>query len=487
MVDKLNSKMVSGFKWMSFSTILKVILQFIFIAILARLIGPEAYGIQAISMLIISTFQAVSDGGIGKAIIHNRQLEKNQLSTLFYLSIIIGFLIFSFINIFSPYISIFFNVPELVKVLSVLSAVFLIRSFSVVAESVTIKEMNFKPLAIRNLLSYVIANLFVGIPAALYGLHVWSLVLIVLSNEILRTFLILKMVSHSKSIYEFNLYGLQEIFRFGSGITLSSIFNKIAINGDTLIIGKFVSVYVLGLYSRAYKIIRMPANLFGNVISTSLFPALSSIQDENERIRFIHYNLVLLIALIFLPISVFISMRAELIINILFGKNWMDVAPILEILSLGLYLRIGYKVNGEIIKAKGLVFNHAIIQMIYALVVLIGCYIGQFYGVNGISFGILFALLINFFNMSYIGIKASRIKISKIIKAHYYGILLSMSIFASLSFLDYSYVYNTNTLFIKFLLSFFFLTANILIFLYYFHKKNDINFLLNIFNKKFRL
>ena len=124
MVNKLNSKMVSGFKWMSFSTILKVILQFIFIAILARLIGPEAYGIQAISMLIISTFQAVSDGGIGKAIIHNRRLEKNQLSTLFYLSIIIGFLIFSFINIFSPYISIFFNVPELVKVLSVLSAVF---------------------------------------------------------------------------------------------------------------------------------------------------------------------------------------------------------------------------------------------------------------------------------------------------------------------------------------------------------------------------
>ena len=215
MGQKLNNKMMSGFKWMSFSTVLKIISQLFFISILARLLGPEIYGIQAIAMLIVSFVQAVSDGGIGKAIIQAKKIKKHYYSTLFYFCLMIGILIFITINIFSSYISLFFNVSELTDVLPVLSMVFIIRGLSVVAESITIKNMHFKPLALRNLLSYIIAHLFVGIPAAYYGFGVWSLVLIVLSNELLRTIFILNMVSHSKSILEFKMQGLREILRFG--------------------------------------------------------------------------------------------------------------------------------------------------------------------------------------------------------------------------------------------------------------------------------
>lgn len=484
MAKELKKQMILGFKWMSFSTIIKIILQFIFIAILARLIGPEAYGIQAISMLVISSFQAISDGGIGKAIIQSQNIKNYHLSTLFYFSLFFSIIICFFVNYISFFVSIFFNVVELEQVIPILSFVFVLRGLSVVAESIAIKEMNFKPLAIRNLLSYVIANLLVGIPLAFYGFGIWSLVLIVLTHEALRTLFILSMVSHPKSIFDFQINGLKEVFKFGSGITLASIFNKIAVNGDTLIIGKFVGVYVVGLYSRAYKFVGMPANLFSNVISTTIFPALSSIQKEDERIQAIHFKLVSIISTIFLPISIFISIRSDLIVKIIFGNNWIDVTPILQILALGLYFRIGYKINSEIVKAKGMVFNNAFIQLIYAILVVTGCYVGQFYGINGISFGILSALIINFINMTYIGIKASKIKPSRIFHAHFNGILISFTIYFVLSLIDNFTFYINSSILFKALSSFIIYLLINLVFVELTGRDKVIKLLLNIVGKK---
>jgi O-antigen/teichoic acid export membrane protein len=171
-------------------------------------------------------------------------------------------------------------------------------------------------------------------------------------------------------------------------------------------------------------------------------------------------------------------------VKIIFGNNWIDVTPILQILALGLYFRIGYKINSEIVKAKGMVFNNAFIQLIYAILVIAGCYVGQFYGINGISFGILSALIINFINMTYIGIKASKIKPSRIFNAHFNGILISFTIYFVLSLIDNFTFYINSSILFKALSSFIIYLLINLVFVELTGRDKVIKLLLNIVGKK---
>lgn len=478
--NTLRSKTLRGVGWMTLSTVGKLLMQLLFMAVLARILGPETYGIQAIAMVLISFAQLISDGGLGKAIIQKQTSSNSQSSTVFYTSIVIGCCISAIIILSSGTIAEFFENEALADVLKVLSVIFIIKGFSVVAESLAFKKMDFKPIAVRNFLSYLISYAFIAIPLAYLGWGVWALVLATVVQELLKAILILNFMPHSKGIRLFDIAQIKKIYKFAGGVTLSGVFNKIATNVDTLIVGKLLTVNLLGVYSRGYKLMQLPSGLFGSIISSALFPALSSIKNDIDRTRNVHIKLMALTALLMLPFSIFMFSVSNEIVSILLGEKWVEVGPVLKILVLGMYFRIGYKINDEIIKSSGKVFQLTITQIIYAFLVALGGYIGHFNGISGVAYGVLLSLGLHYFIMLYIGARHTRLSLWNVLLAHISPVLLSIFLYFVLNYIQSLDFYLHSNDFLKVLISSLCFIIFLSSYFYIYRNKDEIDWLISI-------
>ena len=76
-MTSLKKQAASGVKWTALSTSITTGLQFLKFAILARILGPEAFGLMGMVMVVIGFAQAFADMGVSNAIIYG--MLKNSL------------------------------------------------------------------------------------------------------------------------------------------------------------------------------------------------------------------------------------------------------------------------------------------------------------------------------------------------------------------------------------------------------------------------
>tara|TARA_Y100000588_G_C14233814_1_gene916382 strand:- start:589 stop:2049 length:1461 start_codon:yes stop_codon:yes gene_type:complete len=416
-------RVLRGIFWMSSGTLIKVFLQLFFMALLARLLSTSDYGIFAIVLLLVSLAQILTESGVGAALIQTDHVSKSKESSVFYFNLMVGIVLSFILYFFSFEISVYFDEKELASILPFVSVIFILKSLCVVPESLLIRDMKFKQLAMRSTLSYVISYGFVALPLAYNDFGVWSLVYAQVFLELINTIFLLLLKKHDRNLKNFRFVELKKIFRFSSGVLITGIVNKFAVNLDTLLVGKLLGMSVLGNYNRAYQLMAYPANMMGGVFSSVLFPALSSVKCKDE-LRKRHYQFVVILSFILMPLSLLLFFTSENIVMILLGAGWENVTLVLEILSFAIYFRIGYKVNGVIARARGHVYKLAFCQVMYVCYVFAGCTLGANYGLTGIAFGMLLSLLAQFITKTILGCYISELNFSEFLKAHTLGFLV---------------------------------------------------------------
>ncbi|WP_143057109.1 lipopolysaccharide biosynthesis protein [Salisediminibacterium halotolerans] len=398
MVNKnLFQSAIFGFNWMIISKATQFILQFLLLMVLARLLTANEFGLMGLALSIITITQVLSTMGIGPAIVRRKTIDDEFLQSAFFLSIVLNFFFAVLIYLLASTISVFFNMSHLEEILKALTSIFIIKSFGIVATFLLQRNMSFKILAFQNVFSYL-GYALIGIIFAFAGYGVWSLVFAQIAQAIIFTLIAISVQKHKKTIY-INKKLLKELFYFGGGFSLAKIFNQIALQGDNLVIGRSLGSDALGVYSRAYQIMVMPTNLFGEVIDKVLFPVLSKIQDENDKLRYWFVNSQALLILILSPIVAIFTIYTEAIVMVILGADWLDAVPPLQILTLGLFFRTLYKISDSMVRAKGAVYKRANIQLVYAIFVFAGAIIGQFWGLVGVSVGVTVAITINYILM----------------------------------------------------------------------------------------
>src|SRR5262249_14337073 len=159
--------------------------------------------------------------------------------------------------LFAPAIADFFQNDQVTSVLRVIIIVFPLSGVTVVAESLIRRHLRFRKLVQIEVIAYAISYGIVGISLALLGFGVWSLVGAYIVEEIIKAIALLVAQPHPKKP-QFNIKAAQELFSFGAGMTITNIFNYFAVQGDNLIVGRWLGMAALGLYGRAYNLMRIP-------------------------------------------------------------------------------------------------------------------------------------------------------------------------------------------------------------------------------------
>ena len=101
----------------------------------------------------------------------------------------------------------------------------------------------------------------------------------------------------------FSKKSFSELFGFGSKILASGLLNTAYNNIYPLVIGKFFTPAQLGLFSRGQLFASVASDNITAVIERVTFPALSQIQNENERLETSYRRLIRLSVFIIFPTS----------------------------------------------------------------------------------------------------------------------------------------------------------------------------------------
>ena len=152
------------------------------------------------------------------------------------------------------------------------------------------------------------------------GFGVWALAVQQILIITLRTTL-LWLQSSWRPKLKFNKESFRNLNAVGSGMLMTSFFSTFFQQIYTFIIGK-INMNGLGYYNRAETWSKMGTAAVSQTIGQSLFPALSSVQGDEERMHRVFEKMNKMTAYISFPVFIILIIVAHPIFQILFGTKW---------------------------------------------------------------------------------------------------------------------------------------------------------------------
>ncbi len=381
----LKKKTVSGVKWTTISTIGVNIMQLIQLAILARLLDSTAFGLMAIVMVIVGFSQAFLDMGISNVIIHKQDISQVQLSTLYWVNVIAGVLIFLVVCGVAPFVAIFYQQPELTKLIILLGTTFLIQPFGQQFMMLWQKELRFKEIARIDIINKFV-TLIVTVWFAYEGYGVYSLVYGAIAGSIVQTaqFMELGFKEH-KPRFVFKLKNIKEFLNFGAYQMGERTINYFHYQIDTILIGKLLGMEALGIYNIAKNLIMKPAMVFNPIITKVTLPVMAKIQNDVLGLKQVYLKTINYLSSVNFLAYAFIFIFAHDIVLLLFGVKWIPAVPIVKILSVWGALRSTGNPIGSLLLAKGKANWGFFWNLGLFFYVPVGIYIGSHWGLEGVS------------------------------------------------------------------------------------------------------
>lgn len=423
----LYQETVSALSVMVSGTVLQTLLRTAVLVLLARLLQPAEFGLVSAAYVVISFSEIFSQCGVGAAVVRHPRLAPLHLRVAFTASLLGGALLAALLVLAAPLLAAFFRMEDLIRPLRLMSLAFLIQGATVLPQALLQREMRFRELVRIHILSYVFGYGVCGVVLAWLGAGAWALVYAFLVQELARGALLLA----TRPVWvrwSLDSKTLRELLGFGTGFSAGRLANFLALQGDNLVVGRWLGASALGLYGRAYQLMVVPSTLVGNALQKVLFPALARLQEDRARLGEVYRRGLALVATTTLPLSAFVVLFAPQGIELLLGRGWEAVVLPLRILAVAMVFRAGYKVSDALAEARGAVYRRAGRQAAYALAVFVGAWLGCRWGVSGVAAGVGGAILLNYLLMAQLCGDLTGTSAGDLLQAHLPGLALAAAV-----------------------------------------------------------
>ncbi|MBV8866683.1 MAG: MOP flippase family protein, partial [Acidobacteriaceae bacterium] len=347
----LTSRVASGAAWSAVARISLQLLYFVNVAILARKLNPESYGLMNMTQIVVGLVSLFRDIGIGSAVIQKRDIDDNFLSSLSWVATGLGCIATLACIVIAPVTATLYRQPLVASMLRALALSFAISSITTVHEAMLNRQMAFREIAIVEIVSAVL-SLIVAIVFAYSGQGVWSLVAASLTTSLISSIGFLLCYRWIPA-FHFSWKHVRSVTGFGMNLSGFNLFNYFARNADNVLIGRYLGTASLGFYQFAYTVMLYPVQNVAQLLGRVLFPAFSEIQHDRPRFRRAYARSCAIIALISFPLLAGVAALAKPFVLVWMGPKWLPVAALIAILApVGMFQAVGTTV-GQIYMATG--------------------------------------------------------------------------------------------------------------------------------------
>jgi len=350
-MGNIKQETLNGAKWAMINKCVMQPVSFVYFMVLARLITPAEMGVLGLTGLFFALANSLKEAGLGAALIRKQDRTEVDCSTVFWFNIAANILVALVFWLVAPWFAVFFNVPDLKWITRISCIMMVLGATQSVHYNLYAARRDFKTTTIISIITSLL-----GMPVTLYLAYAgWSYWAIVLSGVFtgLLGLIIIWIVSPWKPQFIFSGKSFKEFFSFGVKLSLSSCVWQVYTEIVNFVIGKFYSPTQLALYTRANGLVKLPESMLFQPISGIMYPILSTIQDDEERLTRVYRKYLRLCLMPMMWIMLTMAVSAESIIPLLYGDAWMECAPYIQILCVGYSLAPLILVNNSYIMVKG--------------------------------------------------------------------------------------------------------------------------------------
>jgi O-antigen/teichoic acid export membrane protein len=399
----LGNKTVFSVGWSFLETMARRGISVITTLALAYFLTPEDYGLVAMMSLFLALGSTLVESGFKQALIRKSDLDDTDLNTAFYANICLSVLAYVILYLSAPIVAGFYTEPTLVALIRVASLLLLVNAFQIVQAALLAKKMQFKLLVKASfpaaLLSGVIAILL-----AYSGMGVWSLVVQMLASALFTT-LFLWIFSSWRPSKLFSFESLGAMYNFGYKLFLSSLLNVAYKNMFVLVIAKFFTVGLAGLYFFADRIKDLLVSQLIASIQTVMYSALSEVQNDTVRLSCAYRKIMKAMTFLVFPALLIFAALAELIFRVALPEKWLPAVPFLQLLCIASLSIPITSVNLNIIKVKGKSGWYLLLETTKKLTGFTVLWFTLEYGVIAILLGHIIVQALNYYPSVYLAEK----------------------------------------------------------------------------------
>lgn len=376
------SKVVKGMSSQTLVTIVLGLVEIVSFSIMSRLLTQEDFGYYAAITAITVVFTTFSETGIGSAIVQQKEISRRYVNNAFTISLLFGGFISLLLLILAGPLSRMVADESMKVPLMLMSGTLLLHCLTSVNNSIMHRKLQFLRIGVVNLVALVITTC-VAIWLAYIGYGYYAIIAKAILSSIITFVLSLILC---KTRFGFALDGptFKKIFSFSGWLMASSLFRNLSHQVDRLLMPRLLSVSALGAYNRPKDFVEQISGKLNSIFDTALFPVLSGIQDNRSAIQSAFKRSLFLMNIFASLLTMFFMFNSGLLIRIFFGAQWMDLKPVMFVISCSLLFNIDGRLADCYLRSLGMTkqqFYFRVFEFVLKTVGIVACFKAGILGV----------------------------------------------------------------------------------------------------------
>lgn len=326
---------VAAVRWSVMASAARFALQLGAQVMLARLLGPQVFGLFAIGLVLLTLANFVSGFGFGWSLLQRQPLRDEDIRFAWTWQVLAGALAAGLMALLAPWLAGLFRNPAAEPVIVWLSLACLFQAASAPATYLLQRELNFRAVGLIQVGSYAAGYLGVGLPLAWQGAGVQALIaawLVQSGVALLASYALKPHPIKPLLWYE----SATQVMLTGRAVFFTNLVNWLLNNLDRLLVARLLSTTQLGLYNVAYNLATVPNTLLLGALQPAFMAAGAQLQDQRARLAAAYRQMLATLLVLAVPVFAGLALLSPDLVALLYGAAWTGSGPVLALLFAGM-------------------------------------------------------------------------------------------------------------------------------------------------------
>ncbi|MBX9245321.1 lipopolysaccharide biosynthesis protein [Actinotalea ferrariae] len=375
---------VAAVRWNTVAVAGRQAFLFVSSIVLARVLGPESYGVISAATIYVTFTTLLLDQGLASALIQRPALSRWAAGAVASANIASGLLLAGLTFLVAPWVAEFFRLPELVPILRWLGLGLVVKSLAIAPRAMQARSLTFRPIAVADVLGAAVGGV-AGVVAALLGAGPSAVVFQVVALDLVVAFVLVR--AGRGPVPNLRVRELRQLLPFGLRVMLTNGIAYFSRNIDNILVARVLGVVALSYYGMAYRVLVIPVQMIGQTVSRVTFPVFSRLADRPELLARHLLDAVRLLAWVTVPLMGLAAAASYELVAVVLGDDWMPAAPLLAVLAVAGARETVFYVTAPLMKATGQVKLLVRYEVLATAAQVTGIVVGLRWGVLGVAVG----------------------------------------------------------------------------------------------------
>ena len=330
--SSLKHKTATSILWTVVRTGSDYFLSFLVFAVLARKLGPEAFGVFALAAAFAELVRILPTAGFTTALQRARTVSPEMADTVLWASLAVASLGAAALALLARPIAHLVGEPAVAPLLVGLGLTLPISAAGSTHIALMLREFGHKAMASRSVVSNVLGGA-AGLAAAWHGWGAWSLLAQRGVAELAGTVTAWQVYPWRPG-RAFSTRVLRELSGYSITMTYSQMLFVALVRVQDVIIGRFLGVAAVGQYRTAWRTVELIARGVIMPFTQVALPTLGRLQDDLPAFRKAYLRITAVCSAVAVPAIVGFAVLAPDAIPLVFGAQWAPAAPVAQVLGL---------------------------------------------------------------------------------------------------------------------------------------------------------